>query len=118
MTMKTAGKANFASMNRGEVWLADLGYMGKIRPVLILSVPPRSEDRALVSYVVRTTSLRGTAYEIIHSARGMKPGAFDCQGIGTTDKSHFMRKLGQVEEALLAEVEVRLSAWLGLTQSG
>lgn len=25
-------------MNRGEIWLADLGYLGKVRPVLILSV--------------------------------------------------------------------------------
>lgn len=101
-------------MNRGEVWLADLGYAGKIRPVLILSVAPGPDDRALVSYIIRTTSLRGTAYEIIHSARGMKPGAFDCQGIGTTDKSHFMRKLGHVEDVTLSEVETRLSRWLGL----
>lgn len=100
-------------MNRGEIWLADLGYVGKIRPVLILSVAPGPDDRALVSYIIRTTSLRGTAYEIIHSARGMKPGGFDCQGIGTTDKSHFMHKLGRVDDTLLAEVEARLSRWLG-----
>lgn len=101
-------------MNRGEIWLADLGYVGKIRPVLILSVAPDLNDRALVSYIIRTTSLRGTAYEVIHSARGMKPGAFDCQGIGTTDKTHFMYRLGRVEDAILAEVEIRLSRWLGL----
>ena len=101
-------------MNRGEVWLADLGYVGKIRPVLVLSVIPGPDDRALVSYVIRTTSLRGTAYEIIHSAKGMKPGAFDCQGIGTTDRSHFMRKLGRVENTMLSEIETRLSTRLGL----
>ncbi len=48
----------------------------------------------------------------------MLPGAFDCQGIGTTEKSHLMRKLGLVEDAILAEVEIRLSAWLGLSKSG
>jgi mRNA-degrading endonuclease toxin of MazEF toxin-antitoxin module len=101
-------------MNRGEAWLADLGYAGKIRPVLILSVLPGPDDRALVSYIIRTTSLRGTAYEIIHNVRGMKPGAFDCQGIGTTDQSHFIRRLGRVEEPILSEVATRLSAWLGL----
>ena len=47
-------------MNRGEIWLADLGYAGKIRPVLILSVPPGDEDRALVTYVIRTTSFTRT----------------------------------------------------------
>jgi mRNA interferase MazF len=104
-------------MNRGEVWLADLGYVGKIRPVLILSIHPGPNDRALVSYIIRTTSLRGTGYEIIHIARGMKPGAFDCQGIGTTDKSHFIRKLGRIEDPMLAEIEVRLSSWLGFPKN-
>ena len=47
-------------MNRGDIWLADLGYLGKVRPVLVLSVPPNDEDRALVTYVIRTTSMRGT----------------------------------------------------------
>jgi mRNA-degrading endonuclease toxin of MazEF toxin-antitoxin module len=72
-------------MNRGEIWLADLGYVGKVRPVLILSIPPGDEDRALVTYVIRTPSVRGTAYEAAHKARGMKPGAFDAQGLGSTD---------------------------------
>ena len=102
-------------MNRGEVWLADLGYMGKIRPVLILSVQPGDNDRALVSYVIRTTSERGTAYEVPHTARGMKPGAFDAQGIGTTDTSHLIRRLGQLDSATLKVIEERVSAWLGLS---
>ena len=72
-------------MNCGEIWLADLGYNGKIRPVLVLSVQPGNQDRALVSYVIRTTSMRGSDYEVPHQARGMKTGAFDAQGLGTTD---------------------------------
>ncbi len=101
-------------MNRGEIWLADLGYAGKIRPVLILSVPPGDEDRALVTYVIRTTSVRSTAYEVAHKARGMKPGAFDAQGLGTTDRSHLIRRLGQAETLTLASVEERVRAWLEL----
>ena len=101
-------------MNRGEVWLADLGYLGKIRPVLILSVPAGDEDRALVTYVIRTTSVRGSAYEVPHKARGMKAGAFDAQGLGTTDHSHFLRRLGTVDAATLATIEERVKAWLAL----
>jgi mRNA-degrading endonuclease toxin of MazEF toxin-antitoxin module len=101
-------------MNRGEVWLADLGYVGKVRPVLILSVRAGDEDRALVTYVVRTTSVRGTAYEVPHKARGMKAGAFDAQGLGTTDKSHFIRRLGNADETTFATVEERVRAWLAL----
>lgn len=103
-------------MNRGEVWLADLGYMGKIRPVLVLSVRPGDNDRALVSYIIRTTSERGTAYEVPHKARGMKPGAFDAQGLGTTDTSHFIRRLGQVDSATLEIFEERVRIWLGLSR--
>ena len=99
-------------MKRGEVWLADLGYQGKVRPVLVLSVPPGDEDRALVSFVIRTTSVRGTAYEVPHAARGLKPGAFDAQGLGTTDFSHFIRKLGAADATTLAAVEERVRAWL------
>ena len=94
--------------------MADLGYAGKVRPVLILSVEPGVADRALVSYVIRTTSVRGTAYEVAHPARGMKPGAFDAQGIGTTDHRHLIRKLGTAEPLILAEVEAKVCAWLGL----
>lgn len=101
-------------MNRGEIWLADLGYLGKVRPVLVLSVPPNEEDRALVTYVIRTTSMRGTAYEVPHKARGMVPGVFDAQGIGTTDFSRFIRRLGNVERETLACVEERVRAWLAL----
>jgi mRNA-degrading endonuclease toxin of MazEF toxin-antitoxin module len=101
-------------MNRGEVWLADLGYVGKVRPVLILSVPPGDEDRALVTYVIRTTSLRGTTYEVPHKTRGMKSGAFDAQGLGTTDKSHLIRRLGQADAETFAAVEERVRAWLAL----
>ncbi|MCU0778430.1 MAG: type II toxin-antitoxin system PemK/MazF family toxin [Akkermansiaceae bacterium] len=101
-------------MKRGEIWLADLGYLGKIRPVLIISVVPGDEDRALFTYVIRTTSMRGTAYEVPHQARGMKPGVFDAQGIGTTDFSRFIRHLGDVDGKTLAQLEERVRAWLAL----
>ena len=101
-------------MKRGEIWLADLGYVGKVRPVLVLSVEPGEQGRALVTYVIRTTSVRGTAYEVPHMVRGMKPGVFDAQGIGTTDRSHFLRKLSVLETAMMEQVEEKTRAWLGL----
>jgi len=101
-------------MNRGEIWLADLGTVAKVRPVLILSVPPGDGDRALVTYVIRTTSIRETRYEVTHRARGMKEGAFDAQGIGTTDKSKLLRRLGRVDSSTLAAVEAAVRSWLSL----
>jgi mRNA interferase MazF len=66
---------------RGEFWIADLGLVAKVRPVLILSVDYQGMERAVVTYVLHTTSLRGTQYEVPHSMRGMPPGAIDAQGI-------------------------------------
>ena len=67
---------------RGELWLADLGLAAKVRPVLILSVDYRDNERAVVTYVSRTTAVRGTAYELPHQSSGMPAGTFDAQGIG------------------------------------
>ena len=41
---------------RGEIWIADLGLAAKVRPVLILSVAFEGQERAIVSYVIRTTA--------------------------------------------------------------
>ena len=43
---------------RGEIWMADLGLAAKVRPVLVLSVAYEGQERAIGSYVIRTTSLR------------------------------------------------------------
>jgi mRNA interferase MazF len=49
---------------RGELWMADVGFVAKVRPVLILSVDYRNDERAVVTCVLRTTSVRGTQYEV------------------------------------------------------
>jgi mRNA-degrading endonuclease toxin of MazEF toxin-antitoxin module len=67
---------------RGEIWLVDLGMVQKTRPVVILSVAYLDHERAVVTYVPRTTLLRNTRFEIPHQARGFDPGAFDAQGLG------------------------------------
>ena len=60
---------------RGEIWIADLGLAAKVRPVLVLSVAYEGQERAIVSYVIRTTSLRDTQYEVRHETRGMPNGS-------------------------------------------
>ena len=62
---------------RGEIWLIELGRVQKTRPVLILSVAYEDEECALVSYVARTTSTRGTEYEVPHQAPKFLLGAYD-----------------------------------------
>ena len=71
---------------RGEVWLFDLGMAGKVRPALIVSVAYSDLDRALLTIVPHTTSLRDSQYEIDLTVAFLKPGAFLVQNIATYPK--------------------------------
>jgi mRNA interferase MazF len=99
---------------RGEIWIVDLGMAAKPRPALILSVEPLDRERALVTYVPRTTALRGTRFEVAHQARGFEPGGFDAQGLGSVPHVKLLRRLGVVEAGTLAQIEAAVKAWLGL----
>ena len=54
---------------RGEIWRVDLGYLGKVRPVLVLSIPYFDHERALLVVVAHTTSLRNTRFELVLNIR-------------------------------------------------
>ena len=82
--------------------------------MLILSVPYKGEERTLVSYVIRTTSVRGTEYEVVHSAPKFQEGAFDVQSIGTVPDVQLIRRLAVCDANTLEKVEAALSVWLGL----
>ena len=63
-----------ARPQRGEVWLIDFGQAGKTRPALVVSVAFGDQDRALITVVPHTTSLRGSPFEITTRAPFLKPG--------------------------------------------
>jgi mRNA interferase MazF len=99
---------------RGEIWLIDLGYAAKTRPAVVLSITPNDVERAIVTFVPRTTAVRGTRFEITHHARGFEPGAFDAQGISGVPEVRLLRRLGSVDATTLAAVESAVRLWLGL----
>ena len=103
------------TVNRGEVWLTDLGIAAKVRPCLVLSVRPDSQDRALVTLVPHTTSVRATRFEVSVPKRFLKTGVFDPQGLVTVAPPRLLRKLGQLQLAEMALVEEGLKRWLGLS---
>ncbi len=99
---------------RGEIWLVDLGMVAKTRPVLVLSVAYDDRERAIVTFVPRTTALRGTRFEVSHAARGFDAGGFDAQGIAGVPSVQLIRRLGTIDGATLAKVETAVKAWLAL----
>jgi len=99
---------------RGEIWLADLGFVAKVRSLLILSVDYQDDERAVVTCVLRTTSVRGTRYEVSHSARGMPHGAFDAQGITSIPDVKLERRLGIAPPDMVIKIEEAVRSWLVL----
>ena len=102
---------------RGEVWLLDLGMVEKVRPALIVSVGFGDLDRALITIVPHTTSLRGSQYEIVVPVGFLKPGAFLVQNIATYPTVRAIRKLGVLRKDHFDLVGAGLLDWLGYSQS-
>ncbi len=57
--------------------MVDLGLAAKVRPCLVLSIPALDQDRALVTLVSHTTSVRGTRFEVSLNVPFLHAGAFD-----------------------------------------
>jgi len=101
--------------HRGERWLIDLGMVQKTRPCLILSINFLDHERAVVTYVPRTTTLRQTRFEVRHQMRGFDPGAFDAQGIGSIPVVKLERRLGVIEDGVVKQVEAAVKLWLAFS---
>jgi mRNA interferase MazF len=88
---------------RGEVWLTDLGYAAKTRPVLVLSVAISSEDYALIQVIPHTTHPRGSRFEIHIAARFLLGGVFNAQGMLAVPAAKFLRRLGAQSDQQAAD---------------
>ena len=99
--------------DRGTVWLIDLGLAAKVRPCLVLSVAAENQDRALITVVPHTTSLRGSRFETAVPKSFLKAGAFDPQGLVTISPPRLIRRLGRLEPSEMAIVEGAVKRWLG-----
>src|SRR2546427_10351841 len=78
---------------RGEIWLVDLGYLGNVRPVLVVSVPFLEHERTLCTMIPRTTTLVGTRFEVKIEHAVLKEGAFDVQQTAAGQAAKFVRRL-------------------------
>lgn len=98
---------------RSEIWLFDLGMAAKVRPVLIVSRAFGDSDRALVTVIPDTTSLRGSSFEVPVTSPLLKPGAFVVQSVATYPVVRGIKKLGTLPQDQFAPVFDGLLRWLG-----
>lgn len=100
--------------SRGEVWLVDLGMVQKARPAMILNRAFRESDRAFLSVIPHTTSLRGSDLEVQINVPFLSPGAFLVQNPVTVSAVKAERFLGKLTGQQLALVEAGVRDWLAL----
>jgi mRNA interferase MazF len=86
----------------------------KVRPALVMSVPAGDDDRALVTLVPHTTSLRGSAFEAAVPVPFLRAGAFDAQNLVTIPHAKLIRSIGRLNPQQLLLVETVVRKWLGL----
>jgi mRNA interferase MazF len=99
---------------RGEVWLADLGLAAKVRPVLIISIPFKDTDRALITVVQHTTKIIGSEHEIHLPVNWLEKGVFNLQSVMSVVPPQFIRKLGALTPEQILQIENALRRWEGL----
>jgi mRNA interferase MazF len=101
-------------IQRSEIWLVDLGYLGKVRPVLVVSIPFLDHERTLCIVVPHTTMLAGTRFEVPVKHLALKEGAFDVQQTAAVQAVKFVRRLGALSSEQMRTIEEAWAQVLGL----
>lgn len=97
-------------MNRGEVWLAEVGR--KCRPVLVVTRSEVLDVRALVTVAEISTSVRGLAAEVRldHVSIGLeRPSVVNCDGLHTVPRTLLTKHVGVVGDDTMQRVCAALS---------
>jgi mRNA-degrading endonuclease toxin of MazEF toxin-antitoxin module len=63
---------------RGEIWQIDFSLAQKVRPALILTNYPKDDERALLTAISHTTSLKGNRWEVPIHKHFLKPELSIC----------------------------------------
>lgn len=110
-------------MMRGEVLMASLDPLrgseqAGTRPVLILQTDPLNNFLRTIVAVPLTTNLKWGRYAFCVFVAAPEGGLTSdsialCHQIRVTDKSRFIRRLGQISNATLTKVEQAVSVTLG-----
>ncbi|HYX17220.1 MAG TPA: type II toxin-antitoxin system PemK/MazF family toxin [Nostoc sp.] len=94
-----------------------MGYVAKVRPCLVISIPALNQDRALATLIPHTTSPRGSRFEVQIKVKFLRKGAFDVQNVITIPHTKLLRKLGSLTSEQMVEVEKVLLFWLGFEEA-
>lgn len=116
------------SIERGEVWLANLdptqgSEQAGIRPVIIFQENTLSKFTTTVISIPLTSNLRRatlpTCIQIYSGEGGLSQDSVAlCHQIRVLDKTRLTKKLGQLEDSTIAALETTVLFTLGYSISG
>ena len=100
----------------GEVFVVDLGYEGKVRPVVVMSREDPDAPRAIALCVPLTTQNRGSRYEIpMPKVPWLKMQSYaNVQSIGSVGFHDLTDKRGRFEPEVIAEIKEAIRFTLDL----
>jgi len=102
------------AVNPGEIWMTDFGMAAKVRPALVLTGEPATDELDLVTVLLHTTALRGNRWEFNIPKAFLKPGAFHLQQIQTVSTVKLERRLGALTADELKRVRQAVGNRLGI----
>lgn len=90
----------------GDVFIVDLGYDGKVRPVVIVSREEAAAPRALSIVVPLTSQFRGSPYEVpMPQVPWLKlPSFANVQAIGSAEYHELTDRRGRFETAVVKQI--------------
>lgn len=91
----------------GDVFMLDLGYQGKVRPVVIMSREDPKAPRALSVFVPLTKESRGTAYEVpMPRVPWLAVQSYaNVQAMGCAEHAELTDKRGRFEKPTLDKIK-------------
>jgi len=94
----------------GEIYLIDLGFVGKVRPAVVVSRADEESPRAIALCVPLTTQNRESVYEVSLGKLKFldKPSWANIQGIAATGHEKLLRRLGRTTAEQLNEIRAAL----------
>jgi mRNA interferase MazF len=94
----------------GEVWLVDMGIVGKTRPAIVLIADGLNAPRTLIIYIPITRQNRGSELEVpLGHLPFLDPESIaNVQAIGSLPSVRFERRLGIVPKSDLEKVKAAL----------
>ncbi len=100
----------------GEIYLIDLGAVGKVRPAVVVSRKDPDSPRAVAICAPLTTQNRGSAYEVgLGKLRFLdKESWVNVQGLMSVGHEKLLRRLGRISSQELDQVRVALRFALDL----